>query len=62
MEVQSLIVQYSPRFRISGKENLKTPIQEESLNLVRPDPAPYSIRGFEEEEGNVFLMKLKRAA
>jgi len=57
MEVQSLVVQGPPRFRISGEENLKPPVQKESLDLVRPDPASHSIRGFEEENGNPFLMK-----
>jgi hypothetical protein len=60
LQVELCVVQDPLRFRIRCQQNLKTAVEGESGNMVRPDPAADSIGCFEDPERDVVLMKVPR--
>ncbi len=57
MQVQLLVIQNPLRFRVSGKQDLESSVQEKPFHPVRPHPSSHSIGCLEKSKGNSFLME-----
>jgi hypothetical protein len=59
-KAKGIIVKYPSGFRVGCQQDLEAAVKQKSFSLVRSNPSPDPVRGFQDLRRNSTLMELKR--